>query len=372
MDAMTPRQRVLAALHRQPVDRIPYCEHLFDVRVAAEIAGGIERLTDDQEAIQMYRDDDPWIRMGAGFLIEPDISRLVGRDSITYWGALHPFPDSQLYLLNPDQSHLGFSADGIIKTRSDLDKMVFQELDEQFWAPARAFIENKGDFAACAAFFLGIDPAWHSMGFEHFATSLILDPALVEAVLERFTDWLAEVAEGLCALDFDFMWPCDDIAYNTGPLFSPKMYRDILLPHTRKVTERITKPWVFHSDGNLMPILDDLLSLGMNAIHPLEPGAMDPVLLKKQYGHRLAFVGNINVDTLTRGTPEEVRREVRERITQMGPGYGYLLTSSNSVTHGCKPENVIAMLDALQEFGHYPLVSPDFRPVFGTNRCTSH
>ncbi|MFH1928538.1 MAG: uroporphyrinogen decarboxylase family protein [Chloroflexota bacterium] len=369
---MTPRQRVLAALHRQPVDRIPYCEHLFDVHVAAEIAGGIERLTDNQQAIQMFRDDDPRTQSRAGFLIEPDISRVVRRDNITYWGALHPFPGPELYLLHPDQGHLGHSADGILKTRDDLAKMVFRELDDQFWAPARAFVENKGDFAACAMVFLGVDPAWHSMGFEHFATSLALDPALVETTLERLTDWLAEVAEGLCALDFDFIWAADDIAYNTAPMFSPRMYRDVLLPHTRKVAENITKPWIFHSDGNLVPILDDLLTQGMNALHPLEPGAMDPGLLKREYGDWLAFVGNINLDTLTRGTPEEVRREVRERIAQMGPDYGYLLSSSNSITRDCKPENVMAMLDALQEFGHYPLVSPDFRPGFGTNRCTSH
>jgi uroporphyrinogen decarboxylase len=352
---MTSRQRVLAALQRQPVDRVPYCELLFDVSVAADLAGGPEHLTADPRILAMLRSQNERIRTRGGFMIEPELSRAVGRDNVTFWNSLYPFPGPEMYLLDPDQAYLGYSADGIIRTHADLGKLVFRELDDAFWARARSFVANKGDFAACAAVFLGIDPAWHSMGFERFSVALVEDPGLVGEVLGRITDWLARVVEGLCALDFDFIWVADDIAFKTGPLFSPRMYRRILLPHVRKVAARITKPWVYHSDGNLMPILDDLLGLGMQAIHPLEPGAMDPALLKRRYGERLAFIGNINLDTLCQGTPADVRNEVRERIAQMGPGYGYLLSSSNSIMPGCRPENVAAMVEALAEFGSYPL-----------------
>lgn len=350
---MTPRERVLAALQRQPVDRVPYCEHLFEGTVAARLAGGIERLTADPVAREMLASPDPVTRRRGGFRIEPDISRAVGRDNITYWGALHPFPGPRMYLLDPAQADRGDSADGVIKSRADLDRLVLRPLDDAFWAPARRFVENKGEFAACAMLFLGIDPTWHSMGFETFCFDLIEDPGLVQEVLGVLTDWLAQVAEGLCALDFDFIWAADDIAYNAAPFFSPRQYREFLLPYTRKVADRITKPWIYHSDGNLLPLLDDLLSQGMHALHPLEPGAMDPATLKTRYGNRLAFVGNINVDTLERGTPEQARREVRERIAQLGPGSGFLLSSSNSITPEARPENVRAMLDALADFGFY-------------------
>jgi len=353
---MLPRNRVLAALNRQPVDRIPYCEHLVDVRVAAPMVGGIGQLTDDALAIEMFHSEDANTRFRSVYRIEPDISRAIGRDNVTFWESLYLFPEHKIYLLDPDQADLGYSADGAIKTWQDVDQLVLRELDDEFWESARRFVENKGDFAACAIFYLGIDPMWHSMGYEHFALSMFDDPALVEALMDKLTDWLAEMVEGLCALDFDFMWAADDIAHRTGTMFSPDHYRDILLPYQRKVADKITKPWIFHSDGNLMPILDDLLSLGMNAIHPLEPGAMDPIALKQRYGDSLALVGNIDVDLLSRGTPEQVRQEVQERITQLGPGYGYLLSSSNSITDYCLPENVWAMLEALRDYGNYPMI----------------
>jgi uroporphyrinogen decarboxylase len=245
----------------------------------------------------------------------------------------------------------------VLKVRADLDKMKFRPIDEGFWKPAKAFLRNKGPYAANAMLWLGIDPTWHSMGFEHFAVSCLTDPALVEEIVERITLWTAEAAKGLCALGFDFIWAADDIAHKTAPMFSPAVYHEILLPHTRKVAENITVPWAYHSDGNLMPILDDLLTLGMNAIHPLEPGSMDLGELKKRYGARLGFIGNVNMDLLATGTPAQVREEVRERIALLGPGYGYLLSSSNSIADFCRAENVVAMVEAVKEFGRYPLGS---------------
>jgi hypothetical protein len=321
--------------------------------VAVQIAGGVNKLTSDRDAVRALSTPIP-APIGP-LLLDMDISRLVGRDNVVYWGAFGPFAGGLSYLLDPAQAHLESSADGIVKTRDDIDRIEFQEITDEYWVAARHFLAHKGDFAACAMLWLGIDPVWHSMGFEHFALSLASDPALVERFMDRVTDHLGRIAEGLCELDFDFIWAADDIAYRTLPFFSPRAYRKHLLPYTMRVAEKITKPWIFHSDGNLLPILDDLLSQGMNAIHPLEPGSMDLDYLKREYGDRCAFVGNIDIDLLGRGSPEEVRQQVRERIAQLGPGYGYLMSSSNSITEYCLPENVVAMLEALEEYGAYPI-----------------
>lgn len=130
-------------------------------------------------------------------------------------------------------------------------------------------------------------------------------------------------------------------------------YRDYLLPHTRKVADAITLPWIYHSDGNLMPLMDDLLSQGMNALHPLEPGSMDLDALKRRWGQTVTLVGNIDLNTLILGTPEQTRDEVKDRIAQLGSGYGYIVSSGNSISPGCRPENVKAMVDAVTEFGSY-------------------
>ena len=129
----------------------------------------------------------------------------------------------------------------------------------------------------------------------------------------------------------------------------------MLLPHTHKVAAKITKPWIYHSDGNLLPIWDDLTSQGMNAIHPLEAGSMDIGMLKARYGEQLAFCGGVDLRILEAGTPEQTVVETRRLIDTMGPGGGYLLCTSNSVTPYVRPENLSAMLATLREYGRYPL-----------------
>ena len=354
---MTPRDRVIAALERKPHDRVPYIEHLFDPRVAIDIAGGLENLVGDDAVLKNFQDLNTDFTNVVNLAdLEPDISRVAHRDNVTYWGAFNPFPDNS-YVLNPDQKERGFNADGLLKTKGDVKHMNFRTIDDEFWEPAYRFAERKGDYAANAMLWLGIDPTWHSMGFEHFAISLAVEPDLVSEFLSRISEWCAEVAEGLCKVGFDFIWAADDIAYNTAPMFSPDQYRDVLLPHTSRVARHISIPWAYHSDGNLLPILDDMLTQGMNAIHPLEPGSMDLEKLYTLYGDRLSFVGNINMDTLARGTKEQVRQEVRDRIQLFGPGNGYLLSSSNSIADYCLAENVLAMVDELEKSGAY--ATPD-------------
>ena len=132
------------------------------------------------------------------------------------------------------------------------------------------------------------------------------------------------------------------------------MYEEFIQPYAGMVAQAIRKPWVYHSDGNLFPVLDNVLSLGMNAIHPVQPSAMDINTLKEKYGQRVCIVGNIDLDyTLTRGTPEETRAEVKDRIEHIGRGGGYIVSSANSLTDYVKPENSLAMGRAIDEFGWY-------------------
>lgn len=376
---MTPRQRVMASLAGEPVDRIPYCEHLVDVYVAMKTVGwpdrlgavvstlkrlGLKGLVGDlllaQAAGKNLGEDTPfWTAdeskaiMRIGGALEPSLSRLLGRDNITFWGPAGCFENFQPYRLNHAERSKGWSADGVIKTPDDLDKMVFADIGEVA-EMCEEFLEHKGDFAACAMVFLGIDPCWHSMGFENFSLNLALDPEFVGEVLGRICDWYARCMEEVCKLDFDFIWAADDIAHHQNPFFSPKTYREVLLPHTRKVAEKITKPWIYHSDGNLMPIMDDLLSQGMNAIHPLEPGSMNLEQIKQRYGSRITLVGNIDLAHLEKGTEQDVEKDVQEAIRLLGPGYRYMLCSSNSITPNVKPQNLTAMLKALKKYGMYP------------------
>jgi uroporphyrinogen-III decarboxylase len=121
------------------------------------------------------------------------------------------------------------------------------------------------------------------------------------------------------------------------------------------VREYITLPWVIHSDGNMMPFLEDLIGLGIAGMHPMEKGAMDIRAVKRDYGDRICLLGNVDLNLLGMGTPEEVDREVRDLIRDVGPGGGYIVTSGNSLAGYCKPDNVWALSEAVLKYGRYPL-----------------
>ena len=355
---MTIRERSVAAIRHKPVDRIPFFDIGVDPDVAKAVAEIQGRLFGNVKMDDLLESGDPIENVKGQALLECEISRTLWRHNINFFGCSHPFATEEGaldYLLDPAQKHLEFSADGQIKNMPDVEEVRYVKHDSVFWDRAKAFVEHKGEFAAGAMLWLGIDPVWHSMGFETFSISLLETPEVVERFMDRVTDWLAETARGLCEIGFDFVWARDDIAYKTQPFFSPKLYREHLLGYTRKVSEQISLPWIYHSDGNLVPIIDDLLSQGMDALHPLEPGAMDLGELKTGWGDKISLVGNIDLNTLTLGTPEKTRQEVKSRISQLGQGYGYIVSSGNSISSYCQPQNVKAMSDAVMEFGSYPI-----------------
>jgi uroporphyrinogen decarboxylase len=119
----------------------------------------------------------------------------------------------------------------------------------------------------------------------------------------------------------------------------------------KRVADAISLPWIQHCDGDLMPIMDDWLALGMNAIHPIEPGAMDIFQLKDRFGDRLCLCGNFDINILCMGTPEETRDEVRTKMEALSPGGGYVAASSTSIPSYVDAENFRAMVEAIREFG---------------------
>ena len=142
-------------------------------------------------------------------------------------------------------------------------------------------------------------------------------------------------------------------------MVSPDFLRKVVFPWHARIAELCRsfsppKAFVFHSDGDLWEVMDDLIGLGINALHPIEPKAMDIVQVKRHCAGKVCVIGNIDLGyTLTRGTREEVREEVRQRIATCAPGGGYVVSSSNSVTEYVPLENYEAMLAAVEEFGEY-------------------
>lgn len=321
---MTSRERILAVLNREIPDRVPYFEITFSREVARKHTGENREFT------------------------EQEISKLFGRDNITYWVGPPVFAETKI---GPDGTP--WVGEGLLATEEDLEKMELPALDDEFFRPAVEFLKEKGDFAACAAISMGIDPTIKSMGFERFCLALYDNPQFVLRTLDRFTDWSAKAVEDCAELGFDFIWINEDIAWRNGPFFSPEVFAELLFQSISKVADAMKLPWIFHSDGNLMPIMDHLLRLGMNGLHPIEPLAMDAVHLKKEYGDRLVLVGNLDISILANGSPRQVVSETKNLIRKLGTDGAYIASSSSAIDKGCRPENVIAFSETIRKYGRY-------------------
>jgi uroporphyrinogen decarboxylase len=199
------------------------------------------------------------------------------------------------------------------------------------------------------------------MGMERFWMMLGEDSELAVALLEKLQalqivaieQALERPAIGAFLLD-------DDLGHCTGLLENPTFLRQHVFPFYGRVGELVHGkglPFVMHTDGKVNQIIPDLLACRLDALHPIEPKAMDIVTLRRQYGDQLALLGNIDVDLLARGDPDEIRAAVRTRIGQVAPGGGYAIGSSNSVPDYVPTANYRAMVTAALEFGRYPIAS---------------
>lgn len=322
LDNITSRELVIAALRGEKTPRVPWCE----IGISSDLRDSFEGFDASQQTLEEY----------------------LGICNIQSPGGYCPpgFLDT-----GKSENGRSFVKDGLIKKRSDLDKIVFPDPeDDEMYDEARSFLKDSPQtLARCVVTDLGAGAAIQSMGIEGFSYALADDPEFVKEVFRRYAEWSAKVHQKLCRLGFDFIWSGGDVAFNTAPMFSPDIFREVILPALRISAEAITIPWAYHSDGNLLPILDDLLSLGMNAIHPVEPGAMDIFELKRRYGNKVCLIGNVSVDLLARGTQDRVIEECRNLIDFMKDKGGYIISSGNSLADYVKPENVIAMSRAVKK-----------------------
>jgi len=349
MADMTPRERVLAALRHEIPDRVPYMELLVDEAFGLRL---LQR-PPAPEPPPMSGSAPVTCAFFGGQAYGPlELAEAMGLDGFCL--SIQP----RIYFVTRVADGQTYVVDGLIKRRADLKQVDLPDPDdERIYAPAREFLARyrPSGYAIGCFINLGSDPVLLSMGWEAFSYALYDDRTLVETLFDIYTDWYARAVKHICQLGFDFIWAGDDIAAKDGPLVSPRLLRELFFPYWRRVAEAITLPWIFHSDGDLAPVLDDLLSLGMNALHPIEPPAMDMATVKRRIGERVTLVGNIDINMLAMGTPEDVERLTRETIRQAAPGGGYILSSSNSVTNACRVENVLAMVRACHKYGRYPL-----------------
>ena len=191
-----------------------------------------------------------------------------------------------------------------------------------------------------------------SIGFVNMAMWHMDDPDLLHDVAKFFCDWTCETIKILLDKhEFDAVWLDDDLAFKTGTFISPVMLKEYVFPYHHQIVETAKSyglPAMFHSDGNLSSILDDIIDSGFVSIHPLERLAFDIRSARKVVGDRIAVMGNVDIDFLEAGDPEQCYQETRALIKELGPN-NFILASGNSIAAAVKPENLRAMSRALLE-----------------------
>lgn len=346
---MIKPQRVTTALNGGMPNVVPYMYNTMMKGIQERILGHeiTEPTVDGMNITGWLGNLDETPKVEPVLTAVPEVAEKLGMDSIQ----LQILPP--LYVDKVISSGEACVAGGQLTSLEALKKAALPDPDdEQLMNRISSMIDRyKGDFAMGARVRLGASSTIMSMGMEAIAYSMIDEDGLLERVLEMYTGWSKRLLKNLCELDFDFVWCFDDIAYTTGLMMSPDTFRRYFKQPMKDAASSITVPWIFHSDGDYSLVLDDIVDIGASAIHPIEKESMDYLWLKKQYGDKLCLVGNIDIDyTLSRGTVEEVDAEIKQRITELSSGGGYIICDSNSVPDFCRAENVIAMSKAVHKY----------------------
>jgi uroporphyrinogen decarboxylase len=353
---MTSRDRVAACLRHGRPDRVPVFECFWDATLEQWRQQGLPADVAPEDHfgldIRLMEVDNTF-----GFpheVVERTEEYVVERDG---WG----------YLKRnwTDRRSTPELLDFAVKSRADwkaLKRRLTPSADRVNWEAARAQHARwraKGRFI-CLEAMIGYDILWRKLGVERALTAIAEDPGWVMEIYERDADMLTGMAELFLAdgMDFDGAWLYDDLAYRSGPLFSPRAYREQLWPSHRRVVDYFHSrglPVILHSCGNITALARGLAEAGFDCLQPLEVKAgVDLAALVREYGGRLCFMGGVDVRALYAEGEEEMAREVREKlgVGMASPG-GYVFHSDHSSPPQVSLPRYTRIVELVREWGVY-------------------
>ena len=193
---------------------------------------------------------------------------------------------------------------------------------------------------------------------QEFSYRIADDPEGLKAEAAEMVDTALGYAEQLAKHgELDGFALCSDYCYNTGPWLSPRMFSEFVTPYLAKLTKGFRDLGFYvikHTDGNIMPILDQLVDTKPHALHSLDPQAgIDIAEIKRLYGDQLCLIGNVNCGMLDTGTDEEVIESASYALRHGMPGGGYIFSTSNCIYTGMRLSRYELMLDVWREKGQY-------------------
>jgi uroporphyrinogen decarboxylase len=192
---------------------------------------------------------------------------------------------------------------------------------------------------------------------ENLLVDIVLNPVFVESLLEHITEYILEtIAILVKRCDFECIAVSDDYGTQKGMLISPANWRKLMKRRLAKIyalAKKHGRAVFHHSCGNIGPIINDMIDIGLDILHPIQPEAMDILGLKKEYGADLSFCGGISTQRLlVSGSPGDIRQEVRRLKREMGRNGGYILEPGITIQADVPRDNLIAMIDEAVSRAH--------------------
>ncbi len=249
---------------------------------------------------------------------------------------------------------------GTIKNREDLDRLDLDSLRHEWLRGANSIIDEC--LEAVRGTRIGVSgrldgPFWLAqigMGLEDSLIAVMDDPALFLRIMDFYTDFEHDLARLFVQKGLPLVMAADDLAHTTGPMINPSWFEEHWFPRMRTILEPLSGKniaTVFHSCGKLDIVIPMLVRLGCNGVQAIQPNCNDIYAIRRQYGTRIALMGNIDITfPLSKGTPEDVRKDVSEHLDRLGRDGGYIVSSSHSVLNSIPPENFITMIKTVQEW----------------------
>ena len=382
----TPRERVLAAIHHEEPDRVP-------IILGISNATGI-KMKPYQDLKKLLAIDAPdeyiydWPELGTARLDEATMQRLhADARGVLDLEPLHVRERNRNR--EPHSAYISSWGNGQIEIEPGVwfpgfhplrEATTIDEIEAYPWpdmndptrvahvkAEAQKLAdENRYAIMGTPWLMFPFERACGQQGMDRVLLNMALHPEFTNALLRKLTDlclanldnFLREIGENI-----DIIKIGDDLGTQESLLMSPKMYRQFLKPlHAEIIAfikERTHAKVLFHTDGDVFPLMPDLIEIGIDILNPIQTSAgkmSNLAALKSEYGRRMVFCGAIDTHhVLPHGSPDDVRLEVRRAMRELGPGGGYIVSSVHTIMNDVPAENILAMVDAVEEFGHYPL-----------------
>jgi uroporphyrinogen decarboxylase len=334
---MKPKDRIIKVLNREQPDRIPTFEWFIDRTVGKALTGS----EDPIEIVEKL--DLDGINIRADYQKEPIVDDthkdewgIIRKDTGDCIAAVMESPVSDITLHKEYQF-----PDPLASHRFDTLRQAIEQFGDR-----RAIIFNLRD---------GFSDMRDLLGYENALLELLMHEAQFKELLERVVEYnLALAKQAVREFDIKIVATTDDIATNTGLLMSPSTYYNVIGPAFQKIIRGyrdLGLKVIKHCDGDCSAVIDFWINAGIDCLDPIDPGANFQMAdFKRRYGDRICLKGNIScTGALEKGTPADVEAEVKKCL-QDG-GRRFILSSSNTIHRGVKPENYAAMLETLKKYG---------------------